>query len=328
MSEREVMRKVFSGIVNNPSVTKKGLAQLALLKQEKEGILKGKVTEFYASLRVRYPKYINGKENTNENENINDEDTKKVFQNLEKEYLTKQPMSKKTTIQSLKKIPNGLNKPKGLNQPKGLNKPKATAVTIEENEFPVVRRDTKTQGDCFFSSIYRAAKEQNLLDILEDCLEVETSQEEIFIQNVRDILADKILEDEDGVISDIYENLTNLSEININSFGEIMNGMPSWFRKEFEDGFPEDVEEFVDIIAENERKSGNYVGEIEVNIIKKVIEECGIHLEIYVTPIQKAKKETEEGEPILHLLHIGPPDYEEGHYEYYSFLSGNKGGSK
>jgi hypothetical protein len=201
------------------------------------------------------------------------------------------------------------------------------AVTIEENESYVVRKNTKTQGDCFFSSIYRAAKEQDLLEIFEACLEVEIKSENIFIQELRNILADKIAEDEDGDISGLYENLTSLSEENVNSYEEIINGMPAWFRKEFEYGFPDDVEEFIDIMSEGSRKSGNYVAEIEVNIIKNIIEECGIHLQLHVTPIQKAKKENEEGEPIIHVLNIGPPQYEQGHYEYYSFLI-TKGGNK
>lgn len=295
MSERETMRVLFSKLVKDSSVKRKGLAQISVLKQEKDAILKGKVKEFYASLPLRYSKYFKEK-NTNENKNI------KANQSLSKKSVEPQQIQKISTPKS--------------------------KITLEENEFPVVRKTTLMQGDCLFSSVYRAAKEQDILVVLEGCLGIDISQEDIFIQELRNLLSDAIAEDRDGVISDFYENMKSLAETNVNSFEEVFNGLPSWFRDEFESGFPDDIEEFIIIMSEKNRQSENYVGEIEVGIMKKIIEDCGIHLEIHVTPIQKAKKEDEEGLPIIHLINLGPPNYEEGHYEYYSFLTGAKGGSK
>ncbi len=333
MAEREVMKQLFSELVKNSSVKKKGLAQISLLKQEKEAIVKGKQTEFYETLPKRFTKYLKPVLSSTNMA------AKEQFQELEKLYPNVNKTTQKTKVSEPKLIPIPGPQVQPLKQrtlPKTVTNTKPTTITTQQTtktpityetgEFPVIRKNTKTQGDCFFSSIFRAAKELGILDIFEACLEVSIDSEEIFIQGLRDILAQNIAEDRDGKISGMYEYLTETSEKNVNSFQEVFDQMPSWFREEFEYGLPDDVENFIEIMSLGAETSGNYVAELEVGIMKDIIEECGIKLEVYVTPITKAKKETDDGEPIIHLINLGPPDYEEGHYEFYSFLV--KGGKK
>jgi hypothetical protein len=336
MGEREVMKQLFSELVKNSSVKRRGLAQISLLKQEKEARLKGKENEFYETLPKRFTKYLR----------TATAEAQEKFQELEKMYPNINKQVQKTKVADPELIPNPIPKPQQPIKQRTLPKPVTkeqiitkpateqqtvttatkAPVTYETGEFPVIRKNTKMQGDCLFSSIFRSARELGILDIFHACLEVNINSEELFIQGLRDLLAQNIAEDRDGKVSGMYEYLTNTSEQNVNSFQEVFEQMPEWFRNEFEYGLPDDVEKFIEIISEGTGTSGNYVAELEVGIMKDIIKECGIHIELHVTPIQKAKKETDDGEPIIHIINLGPPDYEEGHYEYYSFVV--KGGKR
>ncbi len=199
----------------------------------------------------------------------------------------------------------------------------------------VVRRLTLTTGDCFYSSIFRSAVEQGLLDQIMKCLKLSGKTEIEFIASFRHMLAkrvkaDKLPKQYDERLKkeqDLYEvlydtyhekipGMTNeTSKEKLTTYKQILSVSPVWFRTAFWNGLPM-REKFLEIVAKGVDTMKNWVGTIEVEmtayLLKKV---CKINLVRHNTdPKTDLKSNDEDGQPILHLRNLG-----EAHWEYYSF---------
>ena len=157
-------------------------------------------------------------------------------------------------------------------------------------KFPVTVKDTLTNGDCFYSSLFRAAQEQSLLTIIHECHPtIIISDETSFISSFRNLVADEIIADRLPSIKEkngnvnVYDTLANGSaEETSNStvYKKILEGFPEWFATDFKTQLGT-REFFLNFYAAGARKMENWVGEIEVRIVKQLLEPCKIKLNIF-----------------------------------------------
>ncbi len=204
--------------------------------------------------------------------------------------------------------------------------------------YPVIKKPTLVTGDCFYSAIYRSAKERGYLDELEECLELDITDEKKFIQSLRNLIADEIISDRlpgtqtrEGFL-DTYDFLIQNYAEDPKMYKIIIQGFPYWFQKQFKDG-PGEKQKFLNEYASHTMTMTEWIGEIEFKIAQRLFKSyCGIELQSHYVSNDynnssnenDSDSNTEEkrielpkivnGVPVFHLVNLG-----EAHYEYYSF---------
>lgn len=196
--------------------------------------------------------------------------------------------------------------------------PAAAAPPAPTAPRPVKTKKTRTDGDCFFSSIFRAAHEQGLLPLLSTCTPlVETCSESAFILSFRAILAKEIraerLPMNAGGTINTYDSLMQLGDDDV--YQGTIDSFPDWFKAEFPTLESLGTQkQFVKRLACHVAKSYNDVGMIEVGITQRLLARCPLHLDVLSSnPATLAA--TRAGVPVITLQNQG-----EGHYEYFSFV--------
>jgi len=189
---------------------------------------------------------------------------------------------------------------------------------------PVKIMETLDDGDCFYSSIYRAAKERSgLLEHISASLNLPTSfpDEEEFITACRQKVADKLLLD--STESELYTRLKEVSEVDPESYKEMMEQYPAWFVREFGKTGKKlgTKEEFYENMVKHITSRGKWVGQIEVEQAEEMLLSINIRLKILRT-IAYELPPREGGMDILWLYNPG-----EAHYEYFSFHEPSSSGS-
>lgn len=158
-------------------------------------------------------------------------------------------------------------------------------------------KPTLSQGDCFYSSIYRSLRDKNLLKKFSDCINISYENEDNFIQNLRDLIAnDESFKKE---YSDMFGNIISMKtekdfDSNFNailrSMGdtrivlEQFNNTNKFFSpdlKNCEDS--QNCKDFIQEIQKVIRTRGTYVGQIEVYFIINLLKRCGIIANIVIT---------------------------------------------
>jgi hypothetical protein len=202
----------------------------------------------------------------------------------------------------------------------------------------VVRRITLINGDCFFSSIFRAANDQGILDKIITCLFASKppKTELDFVKLFRHMLAKRVLkgklpkalDERTGKEQDTYEVLyeayhkavPGMVDVRVedkktmSTYRQILSAFPNWFEQEFKNGLP-DRNTFLREVADGIDTMENWVGTIEVEMTSYLLQKnCGIVLKYYYGDLREAARMDSEGRPILHLKNNG-----EAHWEYYSF---------
>jgi hypothetical protein len=319
MSEgKQILRHMFRGIVKDTSpITNKDRCslQFSLLQEyrdikDDEAMLNGWAEE----LMEKYPQYFKGFVLANSNksyEDDNDDEDDENNNNFEENELNFESETNESNTETIN----------------------------------VVRRQTLTTGDCFYSSIFRGSVEQGILDQLMKCLKLSGKTELEFIQSFRYMLAKRVLADklpkeyderlkkEQDLYEVLYDTLHETipgmkeektgtraknikpQEQTIGTYRLVLSSSPEWFRTAFWNGLPS-REDFRNIVAEEVKKMKNWVGTIEVEmtayLLKKV---CKITLVRHnSSPKKDLKSKDDGGQPILHLRNLG-----EAHWEYYSF---------
>jgi hypothetical protein len=192
----------------------------------------------------------------------------------------------------------------------GLNSPDTGEVWINE---------TLTQGDCFFSSLYRAFKERDLLSTVTRLLpNLRSSTELRFVSSFRNLIATEVLANRlpfnfnpQGIREDTYDFYAGMgpSLAAIIAYDEVL---PDWFKKAFAKGIKSRTH-FLRVCAKAIKTRKQYVGELEVEITKRLLKDIGIILEIEGqrrTVMPKAK----DSLPLVVLYNESG-----GHYEYFSY---------
>lgn len=189
--------------------------------------------------------------------------------------------------------------------------PPATDVWINE---------TLSQGDCFYSSIFRACRERGFLPILRDTLKLNIRTEAAFIGSFRNRVAREVLAnhlpadvDQHGKPEDTYDILSKMGD-SLGAAIEYDEVFPDWFKKSFAKGVGT-RKRFLRTFAKHTRIRKNYISEIEFQIVKKLLNDhCTMVLEADgLTKSKLSKYKT--GKPLITLYNCSG-----GHYEYYSFL--------
>ena len=197
--------------------------------------------------------------------------------------------------------------------------PAAVPPPVEGQLYPAVTKKTRTDGDCFYSSIYRASNEQGALQLFNTCLGIDTTSEDSFILSFRQRIATEILSNNlptedlgEGRSLNTYDVLLQDDPA---TYRAKLRAFPAWFSKEFINQEALGLREhFLERLAFHSGSSYKDVGEIEVKIVQRLLEQCPITLDIIVdTPVALMK--IRGGNPVITLQNQG-----ESHYEYFSFI--------
>jgi len=144
---------------------------------------------------------------------------------------------------------------------------------------------TLENGNCFYSAIYKSAKNNNLLEKLFVCIPVlRADTETTFIKKFREYISDNIPNE---LLDDLFYSLMELLRKNneesfniaVNKIGDIKGIVIEYV----DNGLlvPDNLNDFISDIKKLIKKDKKYVGEIEVNFIKKILESCDIHIKIF-----------------------------------------------
>jgi len=161
-------------------------------------------------------------------------------------------------------------------------------------------KKTLSNGNCFYSAIYRSLKDKNLLERLYDCInDLRSTTENEFIKNFRNYLSkDKEIESQYKQLFDNIEYNLRVDKDYKKTINTILKDMGDGRKviKRFlkNDKFKNQYRnEFINEIKENIRKDKTYVGEFEVisssNILRN---KCNIIIERF-TNSKNAKSKIE-----------------------------------
>ena len=199
---------------------------------------------------------------------------------------------------------------------------------VDNSKFAVhIEHDSRSDGDCFYSSIYLAAKKQDLLKTIGPCLQVNIEDETAFIQDMRNKAGDKVREDRNSG-GTIYNNVKDLfaSMSNNNATNLIRQSFPPWFKDKFGVHGEKigDKDSFYDILEISVRTPKAWVFDTDSRFITELLNNsCGIVLQTYKEsenqPIPQNLPKYLDNKPIIHLF----LNADEKHYEYFSFNDGN-----
>ena len=241
-----------------------------------------------------------------------------VLTTLEREMK----IARASSIKENEHIPSSeLNKESQLavsGMKEGVAAPAAPVAPASDSQmFPVKIRSTLSQGDCFYSAIYRSARErEGLLEKISSRLDIQHTSETEFIQGFRNIVADEIVRgnlpsEREGV--DAFTYLSDSFIRNNESFNQILQSYPSWFKQEFSGGLGE-RDTFVNVLSSHSRRLKEWVGEIEVRIVKELLKPLNISIEVR-SNFENTLYKRSVGNDVLHLYNRS-----EQHYEYFSFM--------
>jgi hypothetical protein len=181
---------------------------------------------------------------------------------------------------------------------------------INETLYPVRIAKTLTNGDCFFSAIFRALQERDgLLHKVSACLSLDETSETNFIKSFRHKIADIVLLGK-------QVSFNYLISLNVNTYQERIRMYPNWFINEFGKSGEKlgTSNSFYERLAQHIRTPGEWVSEIEVKFVQDMLGQCDI--ELNPKSINEMYKNKKAG--TKDVIHLYNPD--EQHYEYFSFL--------
>ncbi len=192
----------------------------------------------------------------------------------------------------------------------------------EKNEIKI--KNTKNDGNCFFSALYRSLRDKNLLNDFYKCVDMVKSRTEVsFIKNIRKLIAENATDD----IKNMFENLIIISKdkktfkLVANSLGDMNEVLYEYFE---EDKYTNKYKnEFIQDIQLSIKENGNWVGQLEVDITINLFANCefeenNLYIRIfnnYQTAKREIKKDLDKIQNIfdrtIYLL-----NQRESHYVY------------
>jgi hypothetical protein len=190
---------------------------------------------------------------------------------------------------------------------------------------PTEIKKTLDDGDCFYSSIYRAAEERpNLLERISIFLDLPTESptEAEFITKFREKVAEKLLMD--APESELYDRLKTVSSEDPETYALMMEQYPRWFVNEFGKKGKNlgTKDQFYKKLIKHITKRGTWVGHLEVEQVQDML--SSINIRIYILRTMAYELPMREGVvDILWLYNDG-----EAHYEYFSFYEDSNNSSE
>jgi hypothetical protein len=194
----------------------------------------------------------------------------------------------------------------------------AHGVQPKKGEISVKEKKTLEDGNCFYSGIYRSARELGILGTFL-LLGLETDTEMEFIRSFRELIANEIIADhlpKTAVQNGELDTYNSLVQADLD-YKQIIAGFPAWFQKAFPQGEIGTRDHFLNVMAAHVRKNGEWVGEIEVRIATALLLKHNIQIVVHKNKESNLKKTV----GILNLIHLYNP--RDQHYTYFSFPDAN-----
>ena len=174
---------------------------------------------------------------------------------------------------------------------------KSKVIIIEEKEYNLKLKDTKDDGNCFYSSIYRSLEQKGLLKkVFKKIPDVKSVNENTFIRKFRNEVSERSNDD----IIEMFNNFcicnfdkSTFKEI-VKYLGSISSTLTKYYKNkkyktEYQDDFVYDVKKSI-------RRYGNWVGQLEVETVLKILkDDCNINVKIfsnYKKAVKDIKNET------------------------------------
>lgn len=136
-------------------------------------------------------------------------------------------------------------------------------------------KNTKNDGNCFFSAIYRSLRDKNLLNDFYNCVDMVKARTEIsFIRNIRKLIAENAIDD----IKNMFDNLIVISsdkktfKLVADSLGDMNEVLYQYYdenkyQRKYENEFIKDIQKSI-------QKNGNWVGQLEVDVTINLFASC------------------------------------------------------
>lgn len=141
--------------------------------------------------------------------------------------------------------------------------------------------DVTGDGSCFFRALYVALKHKTLVTRFMRKASIRSFKctEEEFVESIRSVLSKLITDKNDkNMVHEVYNNLRVLSK---SDYKEIVHSsFPAWFTSSFST-LPKTEQEFRTKFARGVAVKSNWVSEIEVAIVAKILYELKYHLHIF-----------------------------------------------
>ena len=189
--------------------------------------------------------------------------------------------------------------------------------------------DNLSDGNCFYSAIYRSLRSRELFNIIEclnqNGLEIRRDTEKEFIEDIRQLVAKQI---ENGAVLTIYENYkalyesTNTDDIetlkiqlenaDTNVEEKILEKINEKEKEPSTPFFTE--EEFNSIVVESITTNGNWASEFDTRILRSLFKSCNITIDLY-SELRKAPQylpKEVDGMNYIYLYNSGG-----SHYKHY-----------
>jgi len=179
---------------------------------------------------------------------------------------------------------------------------------------PVIIRRTLSQGDCFYSAVWRALSERRLLGRVSTCLGINCAEEAACILALRNIIAAAAR----AYIGDTYTTLYNLLASGVPddraTFAMIVSTtFASWHQEVIRSSMM-DPAAFMEKMVAGIRQPRNWASQIEVNTLTHILATCNINLEILIK--YRAALAARNGD--MDVISLYNPNGV--HFEYFSFI--------
>ena len=150
-----------------------------------------------------------------------------------------------------------------------------------------------SDGDCYFSAIFRALEYHKLLDKIFECLKIPIDSEKEFIKSLRRLVAAAVKNGAASTTYDSYkENFNNEIEtlkLQIESTPEyIQDFLKQKIQEKEKSRNPNKVafytyDEFAKELSKNIKQHNVWAGQLEVLIVKNILELCNIMIDFYTS---------------------------------------------
>ena len=145
-----------------------------------------------------------------------------------------------------------------------------------------------TDGDCYYSAIYRSAKYHRLLNRLFECLRIPIDSEKGFIKGLRELVAASI---EGGDARSSYESYKENFENDLETLELQIENSPDYLQEFINKKIVEkekskkvkfySYEEYAKELSNHIKQHNTWAGELEVLLVKNILESCHIILDFY-----------------------------------------------
>jgi len=198
--------------------------------------------------------------------------------------------------------------------------------------FEPVLTDNLSDGNCFYSAIYRAAAGSDILKFIEEQTSIPTTSETGFIQGTRDVVAGLIRE---GNAIELYtalkEDFDSTEEGSLETLELKLEGFPVYLTEIIKRKIGEkrrntnaqfySYDDFANLVADKISTSGTWASELDVNIVRSNFADVGIVIHVYTrnnTPTIRLPKLV-GGKMYLYLYNAG-----EIHWKHYQLKGPSK----